>query len=335
MKKILLVLSCCLATWCSVQAGLKSSPEISLMQASAPAAAPAPDYPAVINSASYNSSTRKVTVSFTVNHGSVVSFDLEATGKTKAEDVYTIKNVQRGTVSFSIPNDWQVANAVVIKVDGSACGGASVTPTPVPDPVGNKENGPKGYIKNATFCASTNSYDVDYISIKYNLMNTNNPNMRIKEGGKYGKDVWQQNIKNTGGAYENAIFKNYSSKLKENTTYAACLYDGNKNLEIYTENFVIPTQKKIKYYPEVYFDEGANTLVIRAPQGWPSYLKNISVMVYSNNGGGLTPQGSGIATNLGDYVRIQIPNASITRYYTIVVSAGGSYQCDRTMPIGK
>ena len=55
MKKFLLLLSCFLATWCSVQAGPKSSPEISLMQASAPAAAPAPtNYPAVINSATYD-----------------------------------------------------------------------------------------------------------------------------------------------------------------------------------------------------------------------------------------------------------------------------------------
>ena len=58
-------------------------------------------------------------------------------------------------------------------------------------------------------------------------------------------------------------------------------------------------------------------------------------MVYSNNGGALTPQGNATATNLGDWVRIRIPDATINRYYTIVVTAGGSYHCDITMPIRK
>ena len=61
MKKFLLVLSCCLATWCSVLAGPKSSPEISLMQASAPAARAY-----AIKSVSYDPSTRVILVKFTI-----------------------------------------------------------------------------------------------------------------------------------------------------------------------------------------------------------------------------------------------------------------------------
>ena len=136
MKKILLMLSCCLATWCSVQAGpkcsasgseLSSSPECSMLPASAPVATP----PAVIESASYDPKTRMVNVTFTVDRGSSVSFDLEATGRKPAENVY-VAGVLGGSVSFPIPEDWELANAVVIRVDGERCGGASLTqPAPV------------------------------------------------------------------------------------------------------------------------------------------------------------------------------------------------------------
>lgn len=426
MKKILLVLSCCLATWCSVQAGPKSSPEISMMQASAPAAAPAPAYPAVINSASLKNGV--VTVSFTVGtvkSGSYVSFNLEATGKSPAQDVYTKREVTSGnsyTVSFSIPKDWQVANAVVIKVNGSPCGGASLTPVP---PVENKvtvgeishdavnkivtvkfsiskptsgttiivhnndknsdvykkegissslrsyqlpssifvkntdysikvinsgaydsqnfkiTDRPAGHIAKVEFCGDQNDPNVNYAAFKYNLHDAYNPYLYIQEGiGENGPVVEKIKIRNTNGVYVNAILHDYPYILRENTTYTAFLYDvkqnGNEMILGIGKEFKIPTTfVKQKEYPEWHFDEGANELVIRAPQSWPKYLKNISIMVYSNNGGALTPQGNATATNLGDWVRIRITDATINRYYTIVVTAGGSYHCDITMPIRK
>lgn len=328
MKKFLLVLSCCLATWCSVQAGPKSSPEISLMQASAPAAAPT--YPAVINSATYNSSTRKVTVTFTVNRGSVVSFNLEATGKKAAQDVFTKKDVKSGntyTVSFTIPKDWSVANAVVIKVDGSPCGGARVTPNPgpVPDPVVNNENGPAGYIESVSFCKSSKEYEPEYIAFKYNLKNADNPNMRIKEGGKYGKDVWQEDIDNTDGAYKNAIFKDYPSKLKEKTTYTACLYDGDKNLNIYSKDFQIPTEYVEHTLPEWTFNR-PNIIRVKAPAIWPNYIQDVIVTVYSSNASyTMTSHHCTKKGKRNEYIDIQIPYPSGQGdHYIIYVTAANS-----------
>ena len=72
MKKFLLVLSCFLATWCSVQAGLKCSTSgselygmsqsASMLMASAPVAAPVPAYPAVIEDLKYDSSNKTVAI---------------------------------------------------------------------------------------------------------------------------------------------------------------------------------------------------------------------------------------------------------------------------------
>ncbi len=261
MKKFLLVLSCCLATWCSVLAGPKSSPEISLMQASAPAVAPAPTYPAVINSATYNSSTRKVTVSFYVNKGSNVSFNLEATGKETAKDVYT-RGVSSGcsyTVSFAIPTDWQTANAVVIKVDGSPCGGASLTPTPGPTPNPQPVYPPAGYISNVIF---TNNL----ASFKYNLKNANNPYLYIKEGNVYStKIVAKIKIENTNGNYATCNYS-YLSVLKPNTNYSASLYDVDaqgkaNNLRIYLD-FKTPTNITDQNLIEWYFDKYTNQAVV-------------------------------------------------------------------------
>lgn len=77
MKKFLLVLSCCLATWCSVLAGPKSSPEISLMQASAPAAT---NYPAVINSAYHDPDNHVIVVNCDQNNSGSLAFFRELGG---------------------------------------------------------------------------------------------------------------------------------------------------------------------------------------------------------------------------------------------------------------
>lgn len=261
MKKFLLVLSCCLATWCSVLAGPKSSPEISMMQASAPAAAPAPTYPAVINSASLKNGV--VTVSFTVNSGSTVSFNLEATGKESAKDVFT-KSVSSGcsyTVSFNIPKNWEVANAVVIKINGTPCGGANITPVidPTPSPNTQTVYPPAGYISNVVFSNKSASF-------KYNLKNANNPYLYIKEGNVYStKIVAKVKIQNTDGNYKTCNYS-YSSVLKPNTDYSASLYDvdaqGKANdLRIYLD-FKTPSNDIRVNLIEWYFDQYTNQAVV-------------------------------------------------------------------------
>ena len=128
MKKFLLVLSCCLATWCSVLAGPKSSPEISLMQASAPAAT---NYPAVINSAYHDPDNHVIVVNCDQNNSGSLAFFREL-GGTRPE-IYRDKNSSIGkgkTVEIPLEREWELAEGITILIsvgDGvNICGGRYV-----------------------------------------------------------------------------------------------------------------------------------------------------------------------------------------------------------------
>ena len=144
MKKFLLLLSCFLATWCSVQAGLKystsgsefygMSQSASMLLASAPAADPAPTtYPAVIKSATHDPKSNKsdkgvIKVTYTVNTAGYVAFDLETASGRKTNQNRTYRN--KGTYSDEIvlKSDWSLGSYVslMISVDGGICGGIGV-----------------------------------------------------------------------------------------------------------------------------------------------------------------------------------------------------------------
>ena len=139
MKKFLLLLSCFLATWCSVQAELKCSTSgsesygmsqsSSMLLASTPAAAPAPTmYPAVINSATYKPEEEVVEMKFTVNTAGKVAFSLDG-GKTMAWS----QNCTRGSHTANIPFKAVAAGvySIVISVNGAICGGTGVRVEPI------------------------------------------------------------------------------------------------------------------------------------------------------------------------------------------------------------
>lgn len=102
MKKFLLVLSCCLATWCGVQAGPKSSPEFSLMQASAPAARAY-----AIKSVSYNPSTRVILVKFTIISGNNATFDVQTSDGIELNDC--------GYTKLDKGNDYEYESKIQLK----------------------------------------------------------------------------------------------------------------------------------------------------------------------------------------------------------------------------
>ena len=339
MKKFLLVLSCCLATWCSVLAGPKSSPEISLMQASAPAAAPAK-----INEATYDSNTRKVKVKFTVNSGSKVSFNLAATGKITAEDVFTkqVKKYGIDSVFFAIPTDWKVANAVVIKVDGAPCGGASLNQQviiePEPDPVG----GSLGDIYDVRLSNDIGEDKLPKsISFDYNLKETKNPYIWIKKGDNPSKGsvVAKIKIKNTDGLTNTINYSNYSddflNALVSNTDYSACLYDGTNDLGIYY-NFKMPLRVVPNY--NYYFDwyrTSNNEFVIMPSQNIPSYFEKIKIWVYKTKnpvaGCYWSYHWSGTVDARQNYtVRVQ---SGTSFYYHIIVEWPNGERYDRMVPI--
>ena len=255
MKKFLLVLSCFLATWCSVQAGPKSSPEVSLMQASAPAAAPV----TAIKGVSYNSKTQEITVTFTVSSGSKVTFDLKTNDGIEAEGLGST-DINKGysdpyKSTFKIKPE--MANSeyttVVFKVDGvvRSGSGVAINPNPNPGPI-NDGTGSVGDIYDVRKSSDLRGDNLPKsISFDYNLRNTNSPYLCIKKGDNPSKGdiVAKIKINNTNGK-KNVSYSSYSNDflkaLESNTMYSACLYDGTEDLGI---NYVfdMPLKKKFDY----------------------------------------------------------------------------------------
>jgi len=427
MKKFLLVLSCCLATWCSVQAGPKSSPEISLMQASAPAARAY-----AIKSVSYDPSTRVILVKFTIISGTNATFDLQTSdgiklynlGSTKLDkgsdyeyesriqlkpeeakgDYFSIQlkvdNVVRtgsgqslkpipvtvyetevkvGEISYDAVNKVTTVNYLVYysvsnnstlkiyennnlkfsrqiatdahsyKLTSSLFDFKKYTDYRI-EIVNGKVSGsqnfritdtPAGYIANVEFCGDANDPSVNYASFKYNLKNTYNPYLYIKQGSKYGTVVKKLKIRNTNGVYANVIFDNYRSILRENTEYTACLYNVDANgkendLRIY-KDFKIPTENREQVtYPDWTFDHYTNTLKIKAPGAWPSYIKTVYVSVYYSDAAGnmCGIHVKDVKCNRDEYANIQIPTATAQGKHYIMVVTGGSYKCSLHVCIG-
>lgn len=205
MKKFLLVLSCCLATWCSVLAGPKSSPEISLMQASAPAAAPVPGYPAKINSAYHDPDRHVIVVNCDQYHSGSLVF-LRELGSSRPE-IYRNDNSSTGTgkrVEIPLEPEWEKADYFTILISAGSginiCGGMGV----------------KIIHKEASVKVNEVSYDLKnkVVTVKYSINNPNKQKIIINV---------TDNINGTGKQYYAPIgstsYQLPSSIFRENVGY--------------------------------------------------------------------------------------------------------------------
>ena len=132
MKKFLLVLSCFLTTWCSVQAGLKCSTSgselygmsqsASMLMASAPA--PTTTYPAAINSATHKPEKGVIEVDFTVNTAGKVAFFLDGDKKAAWSQDCSRGGHKAYVPLKSVPRADVIS--ITISVNGGICGGAGV-----------------------------------------------------------------------------------------------------------------------------------------------------------------------------------------------------------------
>lgn len=313
MKKFLLVLSCCLATWCSVQAGPKSSPEISLMQASAPAPS---NYPAVLSSAAYDKDNhKKVNVHFTAYQNGYVSFDLQ--GVQKLEDL-GVTHVSAGAgsngygynVSFTLPDSWNSSanSSIIIKfsksedVKGSGCGGMLLQgvgpgPEPIPGDI-------QGYIESVKLegCDKTEDGWPTHISFKYNLTNApNTPYLFINEDG--GKNVAKIKISNTNNYCYTTSYYEHRNTMKENTKYQARLYtidaQGNEKYLGIHHPFVMPQKQHYTYDFVCPWVPSMNQFHIILNQNFSPLVKKVSIWVEPLGGGTYQYTYSGIP--LTDY----------------------------------
>lgn len=291
MKKKLLLLSCFLATWCSIQASMiQSVSASSMVLASAPWAAPAPSYPAVIKSVAYDKNDgRKVVVTFKANQSGEVSFDLDGSGQVAQNLGKTYVNKGDNTVSFELPKYWDAnkACALIIKVNGGACGGTRLEPSPNPNPVdpGNIA----GHINDVKMigCESTENGLPLYISFEYNMIHANNPYLFIKEGD--GNIVAKLKISNTTEFYYTKKYSDYSSALKPGRAYMACLYDVDaqgkeKDLKI-CYPFNMPEEKHYTYAFDCRWEPTMNQYHIVLNPNIHPLVDKVQIWVEPINGG--------------------------------------------------
>ena len=295
MKKFLLVLSCCLATWCSVQAGPKSSPEISLMQASAPAPT---NYPAVLSSAAYDkNNSKQVNVSFTANQDGYVSFDLQGVQILENLGVTSVSGGRSYSISFTVPKSWNSSanSSIIIKfsnsinVQGSGCGGMLLPGVKGPDPVPYPGD-VQGYIESVNLegCDKTEDGWPTHISFKYNLTNApHTPYLFINEDG--GKTVAKIKISNTNNYCYTKTYYEHRNTLKENTKYQARLYtidaQGKEKYLGIHHPFVMPQKKHYTYDFVCPWVPSMNQFHIILNQNFSPLVKTVQIWVEPVGGG--------------------------------------------------
>lgn len=236
MKKLLLLLSCCLATWCSVQAGAKysaSSSEVSgmLQEASAsnvmlssPAAATSSG-PAQITSFSYKEKESKICITYKTNNATSASVNLLFGGRVVNSSPISIPVSNYGTRTAEIPlgSDWQEGMYVVLLyVNGSVKGQISSGSV---GPCYSVNVNVKAYGDIKTVTADP---DAKKLTVKYSLQHgsTTNSSMRIYKGTTLLHSQTISNPNTSVNTYKDYSFSysSFADKLIPDSTYTCKLY---------------------------------------------------------------------------------------------------------------
>lgn len=232
MKKILLLLSCCFATWCSVQAGLKysasssemSSAESRTMLLNSAMAAPS-NASGSISSITYDSSTSEITIKYKTTNASSASLNflsIQKGGVINSSPIsIPVSNTSYTTKKIYIDTTWpESLFKVYLYVNGSVAGQISngrVYPcfeSQVTIPV-------KGSIK------ETPKYNNGKLPVSYTLQH-GSPYSSIRIYNSKGEQVYRQNVSSTNVN----TFKNITISKELNAgTYTCRLYSNDKELD--------------------------------------------------------------------------------------------------------
>ena len=253
MKKLLLLLSCCLATWCSVQAGAKysaSSSEVSGMfqEASAsnlvlssPAAATSSG-PGQITSFSYKEKESKICITYKTNNATSASVNLLFGGRVVNSSPISIPVSNYGTRTAEIPlgYDWQEGMYVVLLyVNGSVKGQISSGSV---GPCYSVNVNVKAYGNIKTVTADP---DAKKLTVKYSLQHgsTTNSSMRIYKGTTLLHSQTISNPNTSVNTYKDYSFSysSFADKLVPGKTYTCKLYTNEKLLSVY--KFTMPSER--------------------------------------------------------------------------------------------
>lgn len=179
MKKFLLLLSCFFATWCSVQAGAKSSASSDMMQSSSLLAGPY-DSDGQIKSATYDANYNEIYVIYSLKNASSAKLGLLSTRTGRIVAEYSL-GVNVSTKSCRLDSNIEEGLYVLLLyVNGNIRSNMNVTITKKNNPVSL----PAGDILNL-------SNGTNYIKVDYVLKNAQTPTILVSEdwSGKVLKGV--------------------------------------------------------------------------------------------------------------------------------------------------
>ncbi len=301
MKKILLLLSCFLATWCSVQAASPSGK---------------------INSASYNASNSTISANFTTNYASKAKLGLMSTSK--GNSMYSPLSPQ----TYSVPNRYGYTSSSTLNVDptleecqfyvflylngsSSPCSAQQVNVIA------------KGSIKNVAVSHENETFTVNY-SMQHG--STYYSSIRIYDDAGT-TELYKENIKKTDSnpntnvnTYRNASlsYSSLNSKLEGGKYYRCRLYTNEKKLAEYRF-----------YWPELP-DGGGNggtpTTV------WYSGIKKITPMGNNKIKVDFTVKDAGVNVELKATAVSGAPVAGGTTTYNYGYCEGHEGSCEISLP---
>lgn len=318
MKKFLLLLSCCLATWCSVQAGMKSSASCSeasgmtqgtVMQASAPLAASAYDDGCHITSATFDASKSVINIKYTSRNASTIRFQLLSIrkGGNIGEPVIINSYNINGSATMPVNPTWEEGQYVVLMyVNGSPRSNFDVFVTP------------QGKLGNISYSDSNNN-----VTVSYTMKNAFNSDATLRVIDSNGNEVLKY-IKDPNTSKSIS----FGYKLTPKVTYTFKLYSKSTLLD--TKTYV--------YIPTPINPSGTIQTVTYEPYGTSitvDYIlknaENPTVSIYDYWSGSLIKGGVAIA-NSSSSKRITIDGLALESWYRYIVKIsanGGKWSTEK------
>ena len=254
MKKLLLLLSCCLATWCSVQAGAKysaSSSEFysmfqdasaSNLMLSSTASTTSNNLPVQVTSFSYKENEGKIHIKYKTDNVSSVSVNFWSIAKQRIVNTDPISiplaNYSAREEAIPLEKDWPDGMYVLLLyVNGSVKGqirSGNVEPCNSVD----FDIAAKGSIKSFKTDTDAKRFTVNY-SLQYGA--TANSSMRIYDGTTLLHSQTISNPNTSVNTYKDYSFSysSFADKLVPKNTYTCKLYTKDRPLCEY--DFIMPS----------------------------------------------------------------------------------------------
>ena len=308
MKKILLLLSCFFATWCSVQAGLKSSASSDMMQSSSLLAG-AYDADGQIKSATYDANYSEIYVTYSLRNASSAKLGLLSTSTGGIVAEYSL-GVNASSKSCRVDSKLEEGLYVLLLyVNGNIRSNMDVTIT-----AGGKINGFSPSLDNSKL---TVSYAFEHAA-GYNA------SLRIFNGSSLVKKVSISNPNTTSSI----TFDSYS--LTAGKTYTFKLYSGEKEIKPSSKNYTMP----LRAGEILALSHGTNSITVDYIL---KYVQAPTILI-SEDGSDKVIKGVGIS-NSSTSKRVTIENLplEIGKTYKVAIyehGGQGEWSISKTITIG-